>query len=164
GPEGIFLSCLGGGNGVDGPGGIALLDHSSFDVLGPWENDRGPQYLSYDAWWHLNQNTLVTSEWGTPSMIEDGVNPELLLANKYARALLFGTLPAGKHAKTVARGAPPQWVPGLRPPHAPGPFGGFVGVSFPPEVLPPPVWRRPGGGEGGPPKKLTTFPAEPADP
>src|SRR6185312_9189513 len=37
GPEGIFLACLGGGNGADGPGGIALLDHTSFEVLGPWE-------------------------------------------------------------------------------------------------------------------------------
>ena len=82
GPEGIFLSCLGGAHGNEGPGGIALLDHATFDVLGPWERDRGPQYLSYDAWWHLKQNTLITSEWGTPSMVEDGVNPELLLANK----------------------------------------------------------------------------------
>jgi len=65
GPEGIFLSCLGGADGADGPGGIALLDHATFDVLGAWENDRGPQHLAYDAWWHLNQNTLITSEWGS---------------------------------------------------------------------------------------------------
>ena len=75
GPDGIFLSCLGGANGADGPGGIALLDHNTFDVLRAWETDRGPQYLAYDAWWHLNQNTLITSEWGTPSMIEDGHRP-----------------------------------------------------------------------------------------
>ena len=62
GPDGIFVSCLGGGNGADGPGGIALLDHDTFDVLRAWETDRGDQYLAYDAWWHLNQNTLITSE------------------------------------------------------------------------------------------------------
>jgi methanethiol oxidase len=55
GPEGIFLSCLGGAHGADGPGGIALRDHATFDVLGPWENDRASQYLAYDAWWPLNQ-------------------------------------------------------------------------------------------------------------
>ena len=33
GPDGIFVSCLGGGNGADGPGGIALLDRETFDVL-----------------------------------------------------------------------------------------------------------------------------------
>jgi selenium-binding protein 1 len=53
-PDGIFVSCLGGGNGADGPGGIALLDHGTFDVLRAWETDRGDQYLAYDAWWHLN--------------------------------------------------------------------------------------------------------------
>ena len=68
GPDGIFLTCLGGADGAEGPGGIALLDHTTFDVLRAWETDRGPQYLAYDAWWHLNQNTLITSEWGTPSM------------------------------------------------------------------------------------------------
>ena len=45
GPDGIFLSCLGGADGDDGPGGIALLDHSTFDVLRAWETDRGPQFL-----------------------------------------------------------------------------------------------------------------------
>jgi selenium-binding protein 1 len=34
GPDGIFVSCLGGADSADGPGGIALLDHSTFDVLG----------------------------------------------------------------------------------------------------------------------------------
>jgi hypothetical protein len=65
GPEGIYISALGASDG-DGPGGIFLLDHFSFDVLGKWEMHRGPQYFSYDFWWHLTQDTLLTSEWGTP--------------------------------------------------------------------------------------------------
>ncbi|MGH3851453.1 MAG: selenium-binding protein SBP56-related protein, partial [Pseudonocardiaceae bacterium] len=51
-------------------------------------------------------NTLVTSEWGTPSMIEDGVNPELLLGNKYGHALHLWDLSAGKHLQQVDLGAP----------------------------------------------------------
>jgi len=39
GPEGIYVSALGSPSG-DGPGGIFLLDHFSFDVLGQWEVDR----------------------------------------------------------------------------------------------------------------------------
>ena len=65
GPDGIYVSALGGADGK-GPGGIALLDHTTFDVRGPWEADRGPQYLAYDFWWHLGHDVLVTSEWGTP--------------------------------------------------------------------------------------------------
>ena len=47
GPEGIYVSALGAPNG-DGPGGIFMMDHESFDVLGRWEVERGPQYLAYD--------------------------------------------------------------------------------------------------------------------
>src|ERR1700740_2410516 len=54
GPEGIYVAALGNREGK-GPGGIFLMDHESFDVLGQWEMDRGPQYLAYDAWWHLGQ-------------------------------------------------------------------------------------------------------------
>ena len=37
----------------DGPGGVFLLDHDSFDPLGRWEIDRGPQELAYDVWWNI---------------------------------------------------------------------------------------------------------------
>ena len=30
-----------------------MMDPESFDILGRWELDRGPQYLHYDFWWHL---------------------------------------------------------------------------------------------------------------
>ena len=70
-----------------GPGGIFLLDHDDFSVKGPWEDDRGPQELAYDFWWHLNYGTVITSEWGTPKMVEDGLVGELLLGNKYGHKL-----------------------------------------------------------------------------
>jgi len=84
GPDGVFLTCLGSENGDDGPGGIALLDHSTFDVLRAWETDRGPQRLAYDAWWHLGHDTLVTSEWGLPADFENGLVPEVLLGGNHA--------------------------------------------------------------------------------
>ena len=79
GPGGIFMSNLGGANGSDGPGGVALIDHDTFEVTGAWETDRGEQHFAYDVWWHLNDDVAITSEWATPSMIEDGLNPEDLL-------------------------------------------------------------------------------------
>ena len=104
GPGYLYVSCLGGGNGNDGPGGVALLDHSSFEVIGQFEADRGDQYLAYDVWWHINHNVLVTSEWGTPSMIEDGVVPELLLGRKYGHRLHFWDMEARRHVQTVDLG------------------------------------------------------------
>lgn len=41
GPDGIYLSALGGADGAEGPGGIAILDHTSLDVRRAWEADRG---------------------------------------------------------------------------------------------------------------------------
>ena len=29
-------------------------------------HDRGDQYFGYDVWWHLNHDTVITSEWATP--------------------------------------------------------------------------------------------------
>ena len=60
---------------------------TSFAVKGRWEVDRGPQELAYDFWWHLNQGTVITSEWGTPNMVEDGLVGELLLGNQYGHKL-----------------------------------------------------------------------------
>ncbi len=110
GPDGVFLTCLGGADGQEGPGGIALLDHTTFDVLRAWETDRGPQYLAYDAWWHLNQNTLVSSEWGTPSMIEDGVVPELLLGPEVRpHACTSGTSPPGGTCRRSTSAPSTRW-------------------------------------------------------
>ena len=45
GPEGIYVSTLGGAGpeGTDGPPGIFIIDCETFDVIGRWEMDRGPQ-------------------------------------------------------------------------------------------------------------------------
>jgi selenium-binding protein 1 len=164
GPEGVFLTCLGGADGADGPGGIALLDHATFDVLHPWETDRGPQYLAYDAWWHLNQNTLISSEWGTPSMIEEGLVPELLLAGKYGHALHFWDLAEGRHVQTVDLGAEHQMALELRPSHDPEATWGFVGVVVSTADLSASVWRWYRDGATWSVDKVISIPAVPADP
>jgi methanethiol oxidase len=82
GPEGIYIRALDAPDG-NGPAGIFLLDHFTFEVLGKWEMDRGSQYLGYDFWWHITQgDTLLTSEWGTPKQIENGAIPEELLQGR----------------------------------------------------------------------------------
>ncbi|MEV0704286.1 selenium-binding protein SBP56-related protein [Saccharopolyspora sp. NPDC050389] len=162
GPDGIYLSCLGGAGGDDGPGGIAVLDHDTFDVVRAWETDRGPQHLAYDAWWHLNQNTLITSEWGTPSMIEDGVVPELLLNNEYGHALHFWDLVQGRHQQRVDLGAQHQMVLELRPSHDPGATWGFAGVVVSTEDLSASVWRWHRENGDWQADKVITIPAEPA--
>jgi methanethiol oxidase len=164
GPDGVFLTCLGGADGNDGPGGIALLDHNTFDVLRAWETDRGPQYLAYDAWWHLKQNVLVSSEWGTPSMIEDGLVPDLLLGQKYGHQLHFWDLAEGRNLQTVDLGAEHQITLELRPSHDPEATWGFAGVVVSTADLSASVWRWHREGTDWKVDKVISIPAEPADP
>jgi methanethiol oxidase len=161
GPEGLYVSALGGYN-AEGPGGVALLDHTSFEVLGQWEVDRGDQYLAYDLWWHIAHDVAVTSEWGTPSMIEDGINPELLLGKKYGHQLHFWDLRKRKHVQTVDLGDVHQMALELRPAHDPTKTYGFVGVVISVEDLSASVWiwHRDGGQWAA--TKVITIPAEPA--
>ena len=100
GPDGIFMSALGAPDG-NGPGGTFILDPETFDVRGRWELDRGPQQLAYDIWWHLGLDTMVTSTWGTPNMVKDGVNPELLLGGKYGNTLHVWDLRRRRHVQEL---------------------------------------------------------------
>ena len=107
GPDGIYGSALGSASG-DGPGGIFLMDANTFELKGQWEQDRGPQQLAYDFWWHLGHDTMITSEWGTPNMVKDGVNPELLLAGKYGHKIHIWDLDKRRHLQEMDLGAEQQ--------------------------------------------------------
>ena len=162
GPDGIYVNALGNGNG-EGPGGIFVLDPETFAIKGAWERDRGPQYLAYDFWWHLGHDTMITSEWGTPSMVEDGVNPELLLAGKYGHALHVWDLHSRRHVQTLELGPEQQMVLELRPAHNPTETYGFVGVVTSLKDLSASIWlwHREGADEWQI-RRVIEIPAEPA--
>jgi selenium-binding protein 1 len=160
GPGGLFVSCLGGA-GQEGPGGIAVLDQNSFEVTGAWEADRGDQYLAYDFWWHLNDDVLISSEWATPSMIEDGVVPELLLGRKYGHRLHFWDMKSRRNVQTVDLGDQYQMVLELRPAHDPTRRYGFAGVVVSVEDLSSSVWLWHFDGGRWAATKVITIPAEP---
>jgi selenium-binding protein 1 len=161
GPDGIYMNALGAPDG-DGPGGIFVLDHDDFSVKGAWEADRGAQYLSYDFWWHLGHDTMITSEWGTPNMVEGGVNPELF--GKYGHQLHVWDLRSRKHQQTLDLGAEQQMVLELRPAHDPNKTYGFVGVVVSLQDLSSSIWTWYRDGAQWAVRKVIEVPAEPADP
>jgi methanethiol oxidase len=163
GPDGIYMSALGAPNG-DGPGGIFALDHYTFEPLGRWEVERGPQYFGYDFAWHLGYDTAVSSEWGTPKMVEDGVIPELLLAGKYGHNLHFWDLRKRRHLQALDLGAEQQMVLELRPAHDPTKAYGFVGVVVSLKDLSSSIWLWHRSNGSWTIKKVIEIPAEPADP
>ncbi len=163
GPDAIYVSALGAPDG-DGPGGVFLLDHQNFEVKGPWEADRGPQRLAYDFWWHLGHDTMLTSEWGTPNMVEQGVNPELLLSSQYGHHLHVWDLRSRKHLQALDLGSEQQMVLELRPAHDPSQTYGFVGVVTSLKDLSASVWVWSRENGSWAIRKVIEIPAEPADP
>ncbi|HSJ13144.1 MAG TPA: selenium-binding protein SBP56-related protein [Longimicrobiales bacterium] len=161
GPDAIYVNALGGVDG-NGPGGIFTIDHESFNVHGPWEKDRGDQYLSYDFTWHLGQDILVTSEWGTPNMVKDGLNPELLLAGKYGNALHVWDLRKRRHLKRLTLGDEYQMVLELRPAHDPTKAYGFAGVVISTKDLSASIWMWYRQGDDWAVRKVIDIPAQPA--
>jgi len=113
---------------------------------------------------------MITSEWGTPNMVEAGLNPELLLANKYGHSLHFWDLAKRRHVQQVDLGENHQIVLELRPAHDPTKTYGFAGVVVDTTNLESSIWLWHGeaGGNGSKAgwevEKVITIPAEPADP
>lgn len=166
GPDGIYMNAIGSVDG-GGPGGIFMMDPETFELKGAWEKERGPQFLAYDFWWHLGHDTMLTSEWGTPDMVENGVNPELLLAGKYGHAIHIWDLAKRRHQQVLDLGAEQQMALELRPSHDPNKTYGFVGVVVSLKDLSASVWlwHREGANGNGEWKirKVIEIPAEPAD-
>ena len=164
GPDAIYVSALGANNGGGGPGGIFMLDHFNFDVLGPWEIDRGPQQLAYDFWWHITEDTMITSEWGVPRQFENGLVFEDLLKGRYGRNLHFWDLRRRRHIQTIDLGEEYQLVFELRPAHDPTKTHGFAGVVISLKNLSSSIWtwyREQGRWAA---RKVIEIPAQPADP
>lgn len=163
GPDGIYLSALGNPDG-DGPGGIFILDHDTFEVLGRWEVDRGPQFLAYDFWWHLGYDVMITSEWGTPRMVENGVDLDALLNSRYGHHIHVWDLRRRRHVQALDLGPEHQMVLELRPAHDPTRAYGFAGVVLSLKDLSASIWlwHRTNGTWNV--QKVIEIPAEPADP
>ncbi|CAN5744431.1 selenium-binding protein SBP56-related protein [soil metagenome] len=165
GPEGIYISTLGGAgaDGTEGPPGIFLLDCESFEILGKWEIERGPQKMHYDFWWNLPRNFMVSSEWGLPPQYENGIVPEELLGNRYGHHIHFWELSSRRHVQTIDLGANHQMALELRPAHDPTREYGFLGVVVDTTNLEGSIWTWYREGGQFHVKKTAVIPPEPAD-
>jgi len=159
GPDGIYMSALGAADG-NAPGGVFTIDPRTFELRGPWESDRGNQSLAYDFFWHLGENTAVSSEWATPNMIEGGLDPSLI--GQFGHQLHFWDLPNGKHLQSVDLGGEQQMVLELRPSHDPNRTYGFVGVVVSTADLSASVWTWYHGDGEWKATRVIQIPAEPA--
>jgi methanethiol oxidase len=116
------------------------------------------------VWWHLDHDTLVTSEFATPSMFEQGLDPEDLLGRKFGHHLNVWSLSDRTLTQRIDLGDAHQMVLELRPAHDPAKAWGFVGVAISVEDLSGSVWLWHRDGDRWAVRKVITIPAEPADP
>jgi selenium-binding protein 1 len=108
---------------------------------------------------------VITSEWGTPKMVEDGLQGDLLLGNKYGHKLHVWDLHKRTHLQEIDLGAEHQMVLELRPAHDPRKAYGFVGVVTSTADLSASVWLWVRGDDGRVSvEKVITIPAVPAEP
>ncbi len=164
GPEGIYVSTLGGGgkDGTDGPPGIFIMDCETFDIRGRWEMDRGIQDKHYDFWWNLPRDYMVSSEWGLPPQYENGIVVEDLLSNKYGHRLHFWDLRGRRNVQPLDLGENHQMALEVRPAHDPAKEYGFLGVVIDTTNLEGSIWtwwREDGEFHI---EKTATIPPEPA--
>jgi methanethiol oxidase len=167
GPEGIYVSTLGGGgkDGTDGPPGIFLMDCQTFDIIGRYEMDRGLQDKHYDFWWNLPRNYMVSSEWAIPPQFENGLVAEDLLSNRYGHRLHFWDLRGRVNVQTIDLGENHQMALEVRPAHDPVKEYGFCGVVVDTTNLEGSIWTwwRDKDGQFHA-RKTATIPPEAADP
>ena len=136
GPDGIYVSAL------RQPGGRRARRRlparpRRLHGQGQWEVDRGRSSSPTTSGGTSPSDIVITSEWGTPDMFEDGLVGELLLGNKYGHRLHVWDLAPRKHVQELDLGDQHQMMLELRPAHDPTKGYGFVGV-----VTSTPTWQR----------------------
>jgi selenium-binding protein 1 len=96
-------------------------------------------------------------------MVEQGLNPQILLAGGYGHCLHVWNLRTREHVRTLDLGPEQQMVLELRPAHDPRKTYGFVGVVTSLADLSASVWLWHLDGDEWKIQKVIEVPAEPAD-
>jgi methanethiol oxidase len=107
---------------------------------------------------------MITSEWGLPNMVEEGLNPEILLSGGYGHQMHVWDLRRRSHLQALDLGAEHQMVLEPRPAHDPSKAYGFACVVICTKDLSASIWLRHRENSKWDIRKVIDIPAEPADP
>lgn len=131
----VTISMLGNAE-EEVPGGFAVLDASTFEILGRWENQNGAQQIQYDFWYQPRKNVLVSSEFGVPNAFKNGFKLEDVQAGRYGRRIHFWDLEKREHLQSIDLGDAGLIPLELRWLHDPEAEEGYVAAA-----LSSAVWR-----------------------
>ena len=139
--ENIVISMLGDREG-NGAGGFAVVDATTFELKGRWENGGELPGLNYDFWYQPRKNVLVSSEFGEPSAYEEGFDIEDVAAGRYGQRLHFWDLDDRRLEQTIDLGEEGLVPLEVRWLHDPEAEEGFVGAALSSNMF---RWHRSNG-------------------
>jgi len=125
----VVVSMLGDADG-NGACGFAVLDATTFEVKGRWENGSETPPLNYDFWYQPRKNVLLSSEFGEPNAYEPGFDLADVEAGRYGHRLHFWNLAERKLQQTVDLGESGLLPFEVRWLHDPDAEQGFVGAAL----------------------------------
>jgi selenium-binding protein 1 len=125
----IVVSMLGDADG-NGAGGFAVIDATTFEVEGRWENGGETPPFNYDFWYQPRKNVLVSSEFGAPNAYEPGFDPDDIEAGRYGHRIHFWNLATRTREQTVDLGENGLLPFEVRWQHDPDSEEGFVGAAL----------------------------------
>jgi methanethiol oxidase len=125
----IVLAMLGDVDG-NGSGGFAVIDATTFEVKGRWENGGELPPMNYDFWYQPRKNVLVSSEWGEPNAYEKGFGLADVEAGRYGRRIHFWNLEQRTLQQSLDLGEQGLVPLEVRWLHDPDAEQGFVGAAL----------------------------------
>jgi methanethiol oxidase len=125
----IVLAMLGDVDG-NGSGGFAVIDATTFEVKGRWENGGELPPMNYDFWYQPRKNVLVSSEWGESDAYEKGFDLADVEAGRYGRRIHFWNLEQRTLQQSLDLGEQGLVPLEVRWLHDPDAEQGFVGAAL----------------------------------
>ena len=125
----VVISMLGDADG-NGTCGFAVLDASTFELKGRWENGGPRPGLNYDFWYQPRHNVLASSEFGEPNAYESGFDLDDVGAGRYGSRLHFWNLAERRVEQTLELGETGLVPLEIRWLHDPDADQGFVGATL----------------------------------
>jgi selenium-binding protein 1 len=127
--ENIVISMLGDEAG-NGACGFAVLDATTFELKGRWENGGPRPQFNYDFWYQPRQNVLASSEFGAPTAYEPGFDLDDVTAGHYGSRLHFWNLAERRVEQTLELGEGGLVPLEVRWLHDPDADQGFLGAAL----------------------------------
>jgi selenium-binding protein 1 len=127
--ENVVLSMLGDADG-NGDSGFLVLDASTLEIKGRWENGGAKPPLNYDFWYQPRKNVLISSEFGEPNAYEPGFDLADVQAGRYGRRIHFWDLEKRELQQSIDLGDNGLIPLELRWLHDPEAEQGFVGAAL----------------------------------